>query len=180
MSDEQLPDLPIESGEAFVQLLTAEQFRLLHYITMLLGDLDEAQNVLQETNLVLWRKSGDYQSDTNFSAWARKVAYWKVQSYLRDRQRERHVFSEELMATLANRHTTSQQETETRVALRDCMSKVSNNNLSLLRDRYANDLPIATLAGKLGKTESAIKVQLMRLRRALQNCIERNLKSQAE
>ncbi|QDU56103.1 sigma-70 family RNA polymerase sigma factor [Aeoliella mucimassa] len=181
MPDEQIPpDGPIQASEAFVQLLTGEQFRLLHYITMLLGDVDSAQNVLQETNIVLWRKSTDFEPGTNFSAWARKVAYWKVQSFLRDQQRERHVFGDALIARLANQETTSEQEIETRVALRDCMTKVSDENIGLLRDRYANGLSISALAAKLGRTESAIKVHLMRLRRLLQDCIERNLARELE
>lgn len=79
----------MKPDEAFVQLLTAEQLRLLHYIAKLLGDPNEAQNVLQETNLVLWRKSGEFQAGTNFSAWAHNVAYWQVRAFVRDRQRDR-------------------------------------------------------------------------------------------
>lgn len=180
MSSAEPPDCRNQVSEAFVQMLTAEQFRLLHYITMLLGNTHDAQNVLQETNVVLWRKLSDYQPGTSFSAWARKVAYWKVQSYLRDKQRERHVFNDDLMAQLANREMSAEQETEARVALRDCISKLSPDNLKILLDRYVNDLPIAALVTKYEKTESAVKVQLMRLRRGLQSCIERNLARQSE
>jgi RNA polymerase sigma-70 factor (ECF subfamily) len=164
-----------ETSESFVQLLTSEQFRLQHYITMLLGNVDAAQNVLQEANLVMWRKVNEFTMGSDFGAWARQICYWQVQAYLRDKQRERHVFSNILIAELASQESTAQDELESRVALRDCMSKVSSANAGLLRDRYADDLSIAVIAKKLGKTESAIKVQLMRLRRILAQCIERNL-----
>lgn len=164
-----------EVDEAFVQLLTAEQFRLLQYIAMLLGDPHAANNVLQETNLVLWRKSGEFQPGTSFSAWARQVAYWQVQAYVRDRRRDRHVFSEQLIDQLANRDYETIDEAENRIALRHCLKQVSNSNLQLLRQRYEQGLSIASLAQRLGRTQSAVKVGLMRIRRALLKCIEKQL-----
>lgn len=175
---------PLDAGaqsELFVQLLTEEQTRLLHYIGMLLGDPHAAKNVLQETNLVLWRKASDFTHGTNFTAWSRKVAFWQVQAYVRDRRRDRHVFSDELIAQLANQQAAvaaEGAETDMRIALRHCLGHLSKSNLELIRERYEADMPIALLADKTGKTQSAIKVGLMRLRRSLLKCIERELGGQ--
>lgn len=164
-----------QSDEVFIQLLTAEQIKLLHYIAMLLGDPHAANNVLQETNLVLWRKAHEFQKGTNFSAWAHQVAYWQVQAYVRDRKRDRHVFSEELIAQLASRKTDDSIEAETRVALRHCLKHTSKANLELLRQRYEEGLTIVSLSKQLGKTQSAVKVRLMRIRQALLKCIQQKL-----
>lgn len=163
------------TSEAFVQLLTAEQLKLLHYIARLLGNPNEAQNVLQETNLVLWRKSSDYSPGTNFSAWARNVAYWQVRAYVRDRQRDRHVFNEELVQQLAKRDEDEAFEPEMRIALRHCLSEVSPSNLDMLRQRYEGGVSIQELALNVGKTPSSVKVGLLRIRRALLKCIERKI-----
>lgn len=169
-----MPDAPQakSSEEALVQLLTAEQLKLLHYIAMLLGDPHEAQNVLQETNLVIWRKASDFQAGTNFSAWAHQIAYWQVRAYVRDRHRDRHVFNEKLIDQLASRSVDDSVEAETRVALRHCMKQTSKQNLEMLRKRYEEGLSIISLAEELGKTPSAVKVRLMRIRQALLNCIQ--------
>jgi RNA polymerase sigma-70 factor, ECF subfamily len=161
--------------EAFVQHLVGEQVRLLNYITVLLADPHAANNVLQETNLVLWRKASEFELGTSFSAWAQKVAYWQVQAYVRDKVRDRHVFSEELIDQLANHDYQESEETETRVALRHCLKNASKPNIELLRSRYEDGMSIAALAASVGKTTSAIKVRLMRIRQALQKCIERSL-----
>ena len=169
-----MPDAPKSksSEEALVQLLTAEQLKLLHYIAMLLGDPHEAQNVLQETNLVIWRKSSEFQAGTNFSAWAHQIAYWQVRAYVRDRHRDRHVFNEKLIDQLASRTVDDSVEAETRVALRHCMKQTSKQNMEMLRKRYEEGLSIISLAEELGKTPSAVKVRLMRIRQALLNCIQ--------
>lgn len=164
-----------QQEEQFVQLLTSVQLRLLHYIAMLLGDPNEAANVLQETNLVLWRKSKEFRPGTNFSAWAHQVAYWQVQAYVRDRRRDRHVFDESLIEQLANHEQEVSVEPEVRVALRHCLSNVSPRNLELLRKRYEGGQSIKKLADQLGKTPSAVKVGLLRIRRALLECIEQKL-----
>lgn len=172
------PDRIKEDEERFIQWLTDEQLRLLSYISMLLGDPHAARNVLQETNLVIWRKAADFEPGTNFGAWARKIAFWQVQAFVRDQRRDRHVFSEELLTQLASQSESSliaEEEATPRIALRHCLSTLSRPNLELLRDRYENDMPIAALAKQAGKTPSAIKVGLMRLRRALLKCIQKEL-----
>jgi RNA polymerase sigma-70 factor (ECF subfamily) len=165
--------LPQES-EVFVQLLTAEQLKLLYYIAKLLGDPNEAQNVLQETNLVLWRKAAEFRLGSNFSAWAHNVAYWQVRAFVRDRQRDRHVFSEELIEQLAS-HEEHAFDPDMRLALRHCLSQTSVPNMELLRQRYQAGLSIKELADRLGKKTSAVKVSLLRIRRALLKCIEAKL-----
>jgi RNA polymerase sigma-70 factor, ECF subfamily len=164
-----------QAGEAFVQLLTAEQLKLLHYIAKLLGNPNEAHNILQETNLVLWRKAAEFRLGTNFSAWAHNVAYWQVRAFVRDRHRDRLVFSEELIEQLTSRDERSGVDADMRVALRHCLSQTSGPNLELLRQRYEAGLSIQALADRQGKKTSAVKVNLLRIRRALLKCIQAKL-----
>ncbi len=161
--------------ESFVRLLTAEQFKLLRYIAILLGDPEAASNVLQDTNLVLWRKATEFKRGSNFSAWVRQVAYWEVRAYVRDERRDRHVFSEEVIEQLAAQAVEEPFDAEVRVSLRDCLQHISKPNLRLLQKRYEEGLSIAALAKQLGKTDSAVKVGLLRLRRALLKCIRQRL-----
>jgi RNA polymerase sigma-70 factor, ECF subfamily len=163
------------ADESFVQLLTAEQFKLLHYIAVLLGDPEAARNVLQDTNLVLWRKASQFQRGSNFSAWARKVAYWEVRAYARDEKRDRHVFSEEVIEQLAEQTAEDPFDAEVRVSLRHCLQHISKSNLQLLEKRYEEGMSISALAKLFGKTDSAMRVGLMRLRRALLKCIRQRV-----
>jgi len=162
-------------SERFVQLLTAEQLSLQRYIVTLLGDQDAASNVLQETNLVLWRKIGEFTEGTSFSAWARRVAYWQTLAYIRDRKRDRHVFSEQLVGQLASRAEQQAEVTESRIALRHCLSELSAKNLSLIKQRYGENLSIRALAERVDKQPTAVKVALLRIRRSLMRCIEKQI-----
>ncbi|TWT74524.1 RNA polymerase sigma factor [Posidoniimonas polymericola] len=173
MSEPNVKQQPAVVGEEFVQLLTGEQLRLLHYITMLLsGDVNAAENVLQETNLVLWRKASEFAPGTSFRAWSRTVAQWQVQAYLRDRGRDRHVFSLELMSQLASRDNEFAVQPETRGALRDCLKNLGQTQFDLLNWRYEDGLPIRKISARAGKSEVAVRSSLQRIRRILLSCIE--------
>ena len=67
-----------ETTPEFIALLTSNQSRLFAYVLSLVGDRQQAQDVMQETNIVLWRKASQFKLGTNFGAWMLKVAYYQV------------------------------------------------------------------------------------------------------
>jgi RNA polymerase sigma-70 factor (ECF subfamily) len=160
--------------EEFVRLLTGEQTRMFRYIVMLLGDLNDASNVLQQTNLVIWRKAAEFAIDSDFQLWARKIAYYQTLAFLRDRKRDKHVFDEELLTQLASRPIVVDED-ERRVALRHCLATISGESLKLIQERYGPGKPISEIAQDHHRSVGAVKMALMRIRQALVHCIESQL-----
>lgn len=158
----------------FVQLLTAEQDSLLRYIATLLGDVNDANNVLQQTNIVLWRKADDFEAGTSFRAWARKVAYFQTLAFIRDQKRDKLVFDEVLVQQLATEQKI-EDEDERQIALRRCLEELPENSLDILRMRYAPGGSIRSIALKHKMNEGAVKMSLVRIRRSLVQCIESKL-----
>ncbi|TWT99481.1 RNA polymerase sigma factor [Botrimarina colliarenosi] len=168
------PSTPHDSASRgeFVQLLTKAQLGLLRYITTLVGDPDAASNILQNTNLLLWKKADEFEMGTNFDAWATKIAYWQVKAFVRDRGRDRHVFSEQLIVQLAEDSQELHDMDMTIHLLRTCLQSLPGKNRELVSMRYNLGLSIQQLSSRLGKSPSAIKGSLLRARRALRDCIE--------
>lgn len=160
-----------DSHNSFVQLLTTAQPWLFSYLVMLLGDIHDADNVLQDTNMKLWTKADDFSPGSNFRAWAREVAYYCALSFSRDRRRERLVVDFSLVENVVSQ-TDSQEIDPRRIALRHCLSELDDRKLDLLRQRYRDETPLAAIAEGQQKTEAAIKMSLRRLRTALLKCIE--------
>ena len=160
----------------FVQLLTGEQTRLFGYITTLLGNVNDASNVLQQTNMVLWRKADEFHLGTNFQVWSRKVAYYQTLAFLRDKKRDKHIFDDALLAQLASRPAPIDED-ERRIAMRHCLGTISRDSLELLRERYSPGKSIADIAQQRHKSEGSVKMALMRIRQALADCVERQLAS---
>ena len=68
---------PTSSGE-FIRLFLQNERRIYAFIVSLLPDLTDAEDVLQETSVVLWEKFDQFQPGTNFVSWACKIAHFKV------------------------------------------------------------------------------------------------------
>lgn len=162
--------------KAFVYQLTDCQNRLFGYLVTLLGSVHDAHDVLQETNLVLWRKMDTFALGSNFDAWARKCAYFQALAFLRDRKRDRHLFDDDLVAQFADEATDDAHETSDHILiLRDCLMRLPERNRQLIQLRYGQKQSVRQLAEDAGKKESAMKMMLMRIRQMLHKCIESKL-----
>ena len=161
-------------SEDFVRELTAHHNRLLAFITSLVGDYATACDVLQETNVELWRKAEDFEPGTNFFGWACTIAKYKVLQMRSKQRRDRLVFDDALVETLA-----SEAEEHSAVcgeygdALADCLAQLSPRQRDLIQQRYKDDASLGDLAQKVGRTASSLGVTLFRIRQALLECIQR-------
>lgn len=166
--------------ETFVRQLTENQNRLYAYVYSLLADHNSAADVLQETNVVLWRKVDDFRPDNPFLPWAFAIARFQVLAYLRDQKRERVLLDENLAEIISDEAEQSPGLFDvSREALAHCLETLAPSSEELVRLRYMNHLSIQQVADSVGRTLSATKVQLMRIRRTLADCIQRQLASEA-
>lgn len=166
--------------DEFVRNLTACQNRLYVYILALLPNPDRARDVLQETNVVLWRKADQFQPGTSFQAWACKVAYFEVLSERRRSGRDRLLFDDEVLLRVADVAEKRVSSTDDRaVALDECLERLDQRQRQRLRDRYGPGGSAKLAAERAGQTRGAIAVALHRIRAALLQCIEGKLAREA-
>ena len=85
----------------FAEQLRAAQSRLFGYIHSLVRDLDDADDLFQQTTLILWNKFDDFDRARSFLSWACGVARLEVCNFLRSRGRQRLYFSDDLNLLLA-------------------------------------------------------------------------------
>jgi len=162
--------------EEFIELLTGAQSPVFGYIMSLCHDHARAKDVLQETNLTLWRKAEDFEAGTNFTAWACRTAYFHVLNQRRKLSREQLVFDEEVLDYLAERQEERADGADVRLAaLRQCVAGLPENQRELVEERYQPGASVQEIARAKGKTEGAISQSLLRIRTALQSCVEKRL-----
>ena len=168
-------------SEELVQDITRIQQRLYAYIITLLPDSERAQDVLQETNLVLWRKGHEFVAGTNFGAWAAKIAYYQVLAYRKRHSQDRHVFDDELLRDIATEAFQSTHKPDDRQdALKRCLEGLSVPERDLLARRYAGGASVQRLAGQLKRSVGTLSQQLYRIRTGLARCVESRLAAQEQ
>ena len=83
----------------FAELLRLHTSQVLGYINSLVLNWSDADDLFQETCLVLWQKFDEFQSGTNFLAWALRIADHKVMKF-QAKQSRRAVFIARLRESL--------------------------------------------------------------------------------
>ena len=147
------------------------------YIHALLPDSNRARDVLQETNLVLWRKRDECRDPTAFVPWARRVAKFQVLASLRDHGRERLRFDPELVERLAEASASADREVDDRQRMLDeCLAELDDEQRSLLESRYARGGSVRGLAERLGRSVGSVSQSLYRIRQGLLACVDQRLK----
>lgn len=155
--------------------IASHQAALHRYILSLLPDRSLADDVLQETNLVLWRKAADYDPERPFLAWAFGVARHQVMAARRDAGRDRHVFNDQLVEILAEEHPLHDSTGPMQEALESCLNQLPHQQRELILARYEPGASVQELAKERSKTPGALSILLLRIRKVLEDCIERKL-----
>jgi RNA polymerase sigma-70 factor (ECF subfamily) len=168
--------MPAEDHDEFVELMTAHQGRLFAYVLSLLGDPDQANDVLQEANLVMWRSAHEFQPGTNFRAWAFRIAHFQVMAQRQRQLRARVLFDEKILTLLepAAREVDEKYEAREQL-LAGCLERLDAGHRDLLHRRYTEGQSLEAIAKACGKTCNGVAQALFRIRRNLIDCVTRRL-----
>jgi len=165
-----------DSQQLFVRLLTQHERLVYGYILRLVPNWNDADEILQETNVRLWEEFDRFEPGTNFGAWAVRVAHYQVLTWRRKRDRSRLVFDDECLASLAAAAAADDScEDERRAALAACLQLLPEKSRDLLARCYGCDTTIRDVAAGLRRSTEAVYKSLQRARLALHACIERRL-----
>ena len=164
-----------KSPTEFVALWTVYARRVYAYIFSLVPNATDADDLLQETSLVLLQKFEEAGPIENFPAWACKVAYLKVLEF--HRQRRPAELVDELFFEAVNQEAVKHVDGLDRrmEALSDCLARLSAKDRRLIDLRYRGNHSVASVGRKLGRTGSAIYKALARVRESLLDCMRRKL-----
>ena len=171
-------DMPSQKGEPaaeFERLLRECQARLFGYIHSLVRDLDDAEDLFQQTAIILWKKFSAFERQQSFLAWACGVARLEVSDFLRVRSRSHLYFTDELNLLLIPAQIEfGGEELESRQeALRGCVQKLGERDRQLLAACYGAAHGVAAAAQGSGRSTQSIQNSLRRIRRALFECVRR-------
>lgn len=179
MSTHAKPNAENDPTEVFLRLLTEHERRLAIYVTGLVVCPQDAQDVLQEGKIVMWRQFQQFEIGTNFAAWARKILFYQILAFRRRSKRDRSEFlSDRLLETLSEEFESAIREQRWQKrerALQECVGKLSGEHREILDLRYRDEASIEGISRRTARTEGAIYRLLSRLRKNLHRCVEKEL-----
>jgi RNA polymerase sigma-70 factor (ECF subfamily) len=176
-----MPDTPPSSDDAYERFLTLfahHENDLRTFIRSLLPTWHDADEVLQNSALVIWRKFDQFDPATAFMKWACVIARFEALAYRRKMARDRLVFREDLLELMADEGA---REVDTRQAeyeaLESCLAAMPEKQRTLLTLAYTPGVKVKELAEQAGSTSAAFYMRLNRLRKDLMHCIESKMQT---
>jgi len=187
--------VPSDRDSSFVALFVRNQRRIYGYIMTVVPNCNEADDLFQQTSLVLWEKAGEFRPegaghkldrspsspDEGFVRWACGIAFNIVRNWRVKKRRDRHYFSEAMMAHIADvRAEKSPWLEEALLALGVCTEDLSPFERRLLGLCYDGACSIRQVSEELGHSEAAVYQRLHRIRAKLLECIQRKTRGEAK
>lgn len=161
---------------AFFPLYVANQRRIFAYIFTVVPNRADAEDILQETSIVLWEKFDQFKPGTDFFAWACQIAYWKIGNLKKKHGRAKVRFDQDLIDAFGQRSAQMSDELDARhEALEHCLKKLNERDRQLVMSRYEPGGSTRQAAELCNRTVQAAYKAISRIRTALMDCVTRRL-----
>jgi RNA polymerase sigma-70 factor, ECF subfamily len=171
--------LPTESGDAterFGQLFVEAEPEILKYIRALVPNINDAQEILQEAAIDLWRKFDQYDPAYPFTPWACRFAFLRVLKHRAQRARRVKCLGIESLTRMPVEPSTEDlSPAERQRALEACVQQLGEADRLLVEHRYSRQMPVAQIALITGRNAPTLYKALERIRRRLHFCVNQRL-----
>ena len=158
----------------FAALFVKSQRQIYGYILTIVPDPNDADDILQETSLILWNKLRQFATQQDFTRWACGIARNVIRNWRVKQSRDRHVFSEAMIEELAEvREERSEWLERCSAALTVCIGKLSDAQQRILKLFYRGNVTATDIAEEFDTTENNIYQRLHRIRRRLAICVQK-------
>jgi RNA polymerase sigma-70 factor (ECF subfamily) len=159
------------------RLLSLSQRPLYAFIRAQVRTSTDAEDVYQQTAVVLCEEFDAYNPARPFIAWACGIAWHRVLSHYRNASRLKFLAGEALGSVLADKYASSAAQVDPRrEKLQDCLAQLKPESREIIERHYYKEEDVQCIATDLGVSDSCIYKTLARIRRVLLDCIERKLK----
>ena len=159
-----------------VLLITRHQRRIFSYLYTLVPNRHDAEDLLQETCLVICEKFHEFQPGTDFVAWACQIAWWRVRAARQKFARSKVTFDERLLEAISHAAAAMPEELDSRHdALEHCLQKLHPRDRELVLSRYEPNGGVEEAARRSGRSRVAAYKALGRIRKLLFDCVTNQL-----
>jgi RNA polymerase sigma-70 factor, ECF subfamily len=176
MAEGDLSKQEFEQGSRFVNQLTACQHRIYAFILCVVPNWSDADDLMQETTEVMWRKFPHAGQIDDFCAWGKTIARNKVMNFYAKKKRERVLFDDALLKDVIEREEKTSLQEELRIqALQTCLQKLHSKDRHLIQVLYGHDITIKKLAEEVKRPVQGLYKAMARIHHNLLQCVRRSL-----
>jgi RNA polymerase sigma-70 factor, ECF subfamily len=162
--------------DRFIRLFSKSQCSLYAFILGMTHNSVDADDLLQELNVALWKKRTSYDPQQEFLRWALGFARIEIKNYRRKNAKARLLFSDDVLNTLAQDWPSDMSYHEQRLAaLASCVKKLGSVEYQFISGFYRRNASVNQLAELHSTPASTVYKILSRAREALHRCVQRTI-----
>jgi RNA polymerase sigma-70 factor (ECF subfamily) len=163
--------------EQFIHLLSSNHYRIYAFIQSLVVNDSDADDIMQDTSTIMWKKFDDFKLGTDFVAWGVTIAKYRILEY-RNKKRD-YALSEDTLKMLADESEQMMPEMEARYRiLQGCLSKLKEQDRNLLKLRYTYSHSAKMIAKRIGMTVNMVYRHMSRIKLLLIHCVRNQMKTE--
>lgn len=167
-------DLNESKTEQFIHLLSSNHYRIYAFIQSLVVNDSDADDIMQDTSTIMWKKFDEFKLGTDFVAWGITIAKYRILEFRS--KRKDYALSEETLQLLADESETMMPELETRYhVLQGCLAKLKEQDRNLLKLRYTYSYSAKMIAKRIGMSVHMVYRHMSRIKLLLINCVRKQL-----
>jgi RNA polymerase sigma-70 factor, ECF subfamily len=168
--------VPTDGDDLFIRCFTSSQRPLYAFIVGMAPSRNDADDILQEVNLALWRKRHLYDRGQDFLRWAFGYAVVELRGFRSRSAKGRLCYSDKVLDSFAAEWPTDlEAEQQRRDALAACLEKLGAGERQLVAAFYCGDVTALELAEATGKPLRTVYRMLERARACLRKCVQSTL-----
>lgn len=165
----------MDHKELFLKIFLKHSKLLFGFIIAMVPNRSDAEDILQETAMILWNKFGEYEQGTNFYAWAKQVAKNKVHEYYK-RQKRLILTDLQVLDTIQKANDPILDTLEIRMAaLTGCLNKLERQDILLVQARFQKNLSLKKLAEENNQSVHTLYKRLAHVFALLRACTQKTL-----
>ena len=169
-----------DSTEIFMELILSGQKEIYAFILSLLVSPSDADDILQETLTVMWKKFGEFESGTSFVAWGKRIARYKIMDHLRKNKTSRLCFDSDVLKLIESKSGQIDNFSDRNEAMKKCLQKLPGKHRSMLTMRYSQDMSFKQMALEFGVAKQSVYRMVSRIHALLARCVKTTLVARGE
>ena len=176
----ELPTTSESATEDFLRLLGEHERHLAAFVYSLVPRAADADDILQDVKVTMWREFRKFEPGSNFRAWIRQIATHQVLNFRRAVQRRPNpALEDSFIEAVAAEIDRQAEELDRRSdALQHCLQKLSEAHRKIIVWRYFDNCGIDEIAIRAQRSAEAVYQLLSRIRGMLSECVSRQLTAQ--
>ena len=166
-TDEQLVRSALDGSErAWSSIVKRYEKRLYNYSLRMVGNPDDAMDIMQDVFLSVYRNLAQFRGDGVFAAWLFRIASFRSTDYLRKRMRQ---FDSTDETDFADEHAVDTSSLDTNEGVMKLMQALPTEQRHVVELKFFQHFTFEEIAGQLGISSNTAKSRVYAALKKMRN-----------